>query len=286
MISFMAIQLLLNLALLMLAMLVLWRVAVHIRDVSFIDAVWAWGMVALAWVSVGQAGGLGNLSATALTLALLTSLWGGRLGTHLFQRWRRLGADPRYERILGGAMERNGWSFGTASLLIVFLLQGPLLWFVSLPAQAGILWGGLSLMAHTMPLTLLSFIGIALALFGIAFETIGDAQLEAFRADPANKGQVMDKGLWRYTRHPNYFGDACAWWGIWLVAASGGGAWGWPVGILTLPAPILLTWMLMKWSGAPILEKSLGKSKPGYADYIRRTSGFIPWPPAKTSDTL
>lgn len=281
MMTMLFVQLLLNLALLMVVMLVLWRVAVHIRDVSFIDAVWAWGMVGLVWVSVAQAGGLDRLSPHAIILALLTSLWGGRLGTHLLRRWRRLGADPRYERILGGAMERNGWSFATASLLIVFLLQGPLLWFVSLPAQAGILWGGLSLTANVLPLSTLAFVGVALALFGIAFETIGDAQLEAFRADPANKGQVMDKGLWRYTRHPNYFGDACAWWGIWLVTFASSDGWGWPVGWLTLPAPILLTWMLMKWSGAPILEKGLAKTRPGYADYVARTSGFIPWRPLK-----
>jgi steroid 5-alpha reductase family enzyme len=267
-------QALLSLAMLMLAMLVLWRFAVHIRDVSFIDAVWALGMVGLAWLSLWQAGGLERLSAHGLAITLLTSLWGLRLGIHLFQRWRRLGRDPRYERILGGAMERRGWSFSIASLLIVFLLQGPLLWFVSLPAQVGILAGGIDLAAHQAPLSGLSWFGIIIALFGIAFESIGDAQLEKFRADPANKGQVMDRGLWRYTRHPNYFGDACAWWGIWLVALAGSG-WGfWTIG-----SPMLLTWMLIRWSGAPILEKGLSKTRPGYADYIRRTSGFVPWPP-------
>jgi steroid 5-alpha reductase family enzyme len=270
------VQLVLNLVLLMAAMLALWRIAVHIRDVSFIDAVWALGMVALVWVSAAQAGGFARLSAHGLVILALTSLWGFRLGIHLFRRWRRLGRDPRYDRILGGAMERNGWSFGTASLLIVFLLQGPLLWFVSLPAQAGILQGGIDLAAHYAPLWWLSGIGSLLALTGIAFESIGDAQLERFRADPANRGQVMDKGLWRYTRHPNYFGDACAWWGIWLVAVAGGG-----YGAATIASPVLLTWMLMRWSGAPILEKGLQKSKPGYAEYIRRTSGFFPWPPAK-----
>lgn len=271
-------QLVLNLIILMLAMLVLWRIAAHIRDVSFIDAVWAWGMVALAWLSVWQAGGFALLSPHGWALAILTSLWGGRLGTHLFLRWRRLGPDPRYERIVGGAMERRGWSFATASLLIVFLLQGPLLWFVSLPAQVGTLQGSLSLIDHYAPLGALAWAGVTLSLTGIAFETIGDRQLDTFRADPANKGQVMDRGLWRYTRHPNYFGDACAWWGIWIVAAAGGlgdgnlGAW-------TIASPILLTWMLMKWSGAPILEKGLNKTRPGYADYIARTSGFVPWWP-------
>jgi steroid 5-alpha reductase family enzyme len=260
----------LNLALLMAALLLLWQVAVRIRDVSFIDAVWAYGMVGLALFTAARTG-FAALPPAGWALLALTALWGVRLGTHLLLRWRRLGRDPRYDRILGRAMEKNGWSFALASLLIVFLLQGPLLWFVSLPAQLGIMasanhsgGGGLGALAIA---------GVILALTGIAFETIGDAQLESFRKDPANKGQVMDQGLWRYTRHPNYFGDACAWWGIWLVAASVG------AGLYTIASPLLLTWMLMKWSGAPILEKGLAKSRPGYADYIARTSGFVPWPP-------
>lgn len=265
--------LLLNLAVLMVALLILWQVAVAIRDVSFIDAVWAYGMVGLAAFSAWQVwpgAGEGGITPHGRVLLILTALWGMRLGTHLILRWRRLGRDPRYERILGGAMERNGWSFAVASLLIVFLLQGPLLWFVSLPAQVGILGDG-----DSDPLGVLGWIGVAVALTGIAFETIGDAQLEAFRKDPASKGQVMDKGLWRYTRHPNYFGDATAWWGIWLVSAETGvGAW-------TIASPILITWMLMRWSGAPILEKGLNKTRPGYADYVARTSGFFPLPPKR-----
>jgi len=123
------------------------------------------------------------------------------------------------------------------------------------------------------PLGLLGLLGIALALAGILFETVGDAQLEAFRKNPANAGQVMDRGLWRYTRHPNYFGDALTWWGIYLVAAeSGTAAW-------TILSPLFLSWTLMKWSGAALLERGLKKSRPGYDAYIRRTSGFFPWPP-------
>jgi steroid 5-alpha reductase family enzyme len=264
----------LNLGAVMALMIFLWLFACRIRDVSFIDAFWAYGMVGVAWISAWQAwppgAGEGGVSPHGWALLILTSLWGLRLGTHLILRWRRLGPDPRYRRILGGAMERNGWNFPVASLLIVFLLQGPLLWFVSLPAQLGI-------MAHSdnAPLGWLGLAGAVVALAGIAFETVGDAQLEAFRKNPANAGQVMDRGLWRYTRHPNYFGDALTWWGIWLVAADAG------AGLYTLASPILLTWMLMKWSGAPILEKGLAKTKPGYADYIARTSGFVPMPPKR-----
>lgn len=266
----MILNLLLNLVVLMAALMLLWQLAVAIKDVSFIDVVWAYGMVGLALFSAWRVGGPDSLSATGWLLAGLTTLWGMRLGTHLLLRWRRLGRDPRYDRILGGAMEKNGWSFAFASLVIVFLLQGPLLWFVSLPAQVGIFASGGQGIAP------LAWLGAALALTGIAFETIGDAQLEAFRKNPATKGQVMDKGLWRYTRHPNYFGDACAWWGIWLVSASTG------AGLWTIASPILLTWMLNKWSGAPILEKGLKKTRPGYADYVARTSGFVPWPPRRS----
>ncbi len=268
----MAQHLLCSLALIMALMILLWGVAQLLRDVSFIDAVWAYGMVLLAWVAalVAWHGAGGSLPPVAMALLALTSLWGLRLGTHLLIRWRRSGPDPRYAKTLGRAMERRGWSFGLASLLIVFLMQGPLLWFVSLPAQVGILAA-----QPAAPIGGIGWVGIALALTGIAFESIGDLQLARFRRDPASAGQVMNKGLWRYTRHPNYFGDACCWWGIWLLAATtGAGAW-------TIASPLFLTFTLMRWSGAPILEGRLLRSRPGYADYVARTSGFIPWPPRR-----
>jgi steroid 5-alpha reductase family enzyme len=146
-------------------------------------------------------------------------------------------------------------------------MQGPLLWTVSLPAQVGLLSdaGG--------PIGGIGAIGIALAVIGISFESLGDLQLEAFRRNPASHGKVLDTGLWRYTRHPNYFGDACAWWGIWLVAISGG------AGLWTAVGPLFLTFTLVKWSGAALLEKGLKKTRPEYAEYIAKTSSFIPWPP-------
>jgi steroid 5-alpha reductase family enzyme len=247
---------------------VLWRVAVRIGDVSFIDAVWAYGMVVLGWMAFFWRGD--TLGLHGAVISLLTSLWGFRLGTHLLLRWNRNGKDPRYEKILGGAMARNNWSFSTASLLIVFLLQGPLLFIVALPAQVGILSD-----LGTNSLGPLAQAGVMAAITGILFETMGDWQLDQFRKDPANKGKVMDQGLWRYTRHPNYFGDALTWWGIWMVASETG------YGLWTVVCPLLLTWMLTSWSGKPILEKALGKTRPGYADYVARTSSFFPWPPKK-----
>ncbi len=256
--------LLINFLALSASFVVLWLISIRLRDVSFVDGYWALGMVFMAMLSFIQTDG----SPPRKRLLIgLTSLWGLRLALHLFTRWRKEGVDPRYARILGGLMEKKGWSFGKAALIQVFLLQAPLLFFVCLPAQVG------QVASEPSHLGTLAWIGTALALIGIAFETIGDWQLRQFRKNPDSKGKVLDTGLWRYTRHPNYFGDCCTWWGIWLVAAeTGPGRW-------TIFGPLLLTFLLMKWSGVPLLEHSLKKRRPGYEDYIRRTSSFFPLPP-------
>ena len=248
--------------------LLLWGIATLIRDVSFIDAFWAFGMVLLAWGSALQVGVEG---VHAQLLLGLVTLWGLRLGVHLFLRWRAHGEDPRYAKILGGVMKQRGWSWPVAALVMVFLMQAPLLFITCLPAQLGI-WASAT-EAH--PLGPLAWAGAAIALAGIAFESIGDAQLNAFRRDPANKGRVLDTGLWRYTRHPNYFGDALTWWGIWLIAADIG-LWAAAASVI---GPVFLTFTLTRWSGKALLEKGLHKTRPGYADYVQRTSGFFPWPP-------
>lgn len=258
----------LNFAGLIAVILILWGIAVAIRDVSFIDAFWAFGMVLLAWGSALQVG-VGGVHAQLL-LGLVT-LWGLRLGVHLFLRWRAHGEDPRYAKILGGVMKQRGWNWPVAALVMVFLMQAPLLFITCLPAQLGV-WASAT-EAH--PLGPLAWAGAAIALAGIAFESIGDAQLNAFRRNPANKGRVLDTGLWRYTRHPNYFGDALTWWGLWLVAAD----MGCDIALATVIGPIFLSFTLTRWSGKALLERGLHKSRPDYADYVQRTSGFLPWPP-------
>ncbi|MGB5724281.1 MAG: DUF1295 domain-containing protein [Parasphingorhabdus sp.] len=257
----------LNFALLVGIMIILWLISIRIRDVSFIDAFWAYGMAIMASASFVQVESPGPL---AYIIWMLTALWGIRLGTHLFLRWRKEGVDPRYEKIMGHAMEKQGMGFAKAALLKAWAMQIPLLFIVCLPAQLGILLAGADAAGPV------AIIGAVIAVIGIAFETIGDMQLKAFRSNPANKGKVLDTGLWRYTRHPNYFGDFCAWWGIWLVASQAG----WPVSIAAV-GPLFLSFTLMKWSGAPLLEKSLKKNRPDYVDYIERTSGFFPMPPKK-----
>lgn len=253
-----------NAGLLAAIMLALWAISVRIRDVSFVDAFWPFGMVLLALSTWLQADG--PICRTTLIL-LLTTLWGLRLTNHLFLRWREQGEDARYTKIIARTAEKRGWSFATISLVQVFLLQGILLYIVCLPAQLG--------QIDTLPRSLgwLAVIGSVVAFIGILFETIGDQQLLLFRADPANKGKVLDTGLWRYTRHPNYFGDACTWWGIWLIAAET------TLGLWSVIGPITITFLLTRLSGVPMLERGLKKSRPGYEDYVRRTSSFFPWPP-------
>jgi len=242
-------------------------VAARIGDVSFIDAVWGLGMAAVAVLSWLQ---LDTPGARAGLIAAMAVIWGTRLGLHLFRRWRKAGEDPRYARMLGKARERGRYGAAAAR---IFAVQAVLLWLTCLPAQLGILASTAPAAAGTLAWT-----GFALWLVGIVFETVGDAQLARFRADPASAGKVLDTGLWRYTRHPNYFGDACAWWGIWLASMEAG----WPVAIVGALGPVFLTFTLTRWSGKPLLEKGLVRTRPGYAEYVRRTSGFIPWPPKQT----
>lgn len=254
--------LLANFALIMLCMVVLWLISIPLNDVSFVDSFWAVGFIIVAGVSYLMTGGGTDRRQLLLTI---TAIWGTRLGAFLFFRWRREGPDRRYVALLGKA----SGGVHLASLTKVFLVQGPILWLVSLPVQLG--------QVSVAPAVLgpMAWCGVTLAVTGVLFETIGDHQLAGFKSNPANAGKVLDRGLWRYTRHPNYFGDACVWWGLYLIAAeTGPGAW-------SFPGPLLMTWLLLKWSGVALLERRLQRSREGYPEYMQRTSAFLPWPPAK-----
>lgn len=246
--------------------LILWVIALQIGDVSFVDSYWGGGMALLAlisWLRLDQPGPLATM------IMAMAVIWGLRLALHIFLRWRREGEDKRYALIL--KKDREAGRFASAALVKVFLFQSFLLFIVSSPAQYGILTAGsLQLISG------LAIIGFILWLIGMIFEILGDRQLAKFRADPTNAGKVLDTGLWRYTRHPNYFGDACVWWGIWIAAASAG----WWVAAVTVIGPIFLTFTLTKWSGAPLLEGGMTRTRgPAYEAYKARTSGFVPWPP-------
>jgi steroid 5-alpha reductase family enzyme len=241
---------------------VLWLVALRIRDVSFVDAWWALGMVVLAWSSFFATGAP---SGRKLLLVVLCSLWGLRLGIYLLWRWRRNGPDRRYQTMLGKAQSERGMSFGRGALQLVFALLAPLQFVVALPVQLG--------QAGDGALGPLAYAGGALAVLGILFESVGDWQLVRFKADPENRERVLDSGLWRFTRHPNYFGDCCVWWGLYLIAAGSG------IGLWSLPGPVLLTILLTRWSGMPTIEGRMRRKKPDYESYVRRTPAFVPWLP-------
>ena len=256
-----------NFAILVALFVTLWLICLKTRDVTPVDSVWALGMVVMAVSTYLLSAGHPDRK---LLLLALCAAWGLRLGGYMLWRWRDHGTDRRYAALLGKAQEKRGWSFARASGQLVFATQAPLLFIVCLPVQLG---------QYDMvpPLGTLAWVGAGVSLFGTLFETIGDLQLVRFKRNPDNAGKVMDRGLWRYTRHPNYFGDACAWWGIYLVAAETS------VGVWSFIGPALLTWTLMKWSGAPTIEGKMTRTKPGYAEYIARTSGFVPWFPRRTA---
>jgi steroid 5-alpha reductase family enzyme len=240
-------------------MVATWLVSVARRDASIVDIVWGLGFVVVAWAVLATTDG--NRT-RRIVLVAMTTIWGLRLASHLFVRNRGKGEDHRYQAM----RRRHGERFAVVSLYLVFGLQGLLMWIVSLPVQLG--------QAREAPdVGVIAGIGIAVWALGMYFEAVGDWQLTRFKGDPANAGKVMDRGLWRYTRHPNYFGDACVWWGIALVAAETG------IGAIGLVGAVVMTVLLRRVSGVTLLERSLVKHRPGYADYVVRTSPFLPRPP-------
>ncbi len=247
-----------NLTFLDLALFALWGVSVRIRNSSIIDIFWGIGFVLVAWVSLGLSG---NWQLKPILLALMVTLWGVRLAGYL--AWRNVGKpeDYRYATM----RERHGRRFALMSLLTVFGLQGILTLIISLPIQVGI--------GRGIYLNALSYLGIAIWLSGLTFEALGDYQLARFKADSANRGRVMNQGLWRYTRHPNYFGDFLVWWGLFLVAAEPT-SWWW-----TMIGPLLMSFLLIRVSGVRLLENSLRTRIAGYEEYVQMTSAFVPLPP-------
>ena len=252
---------LIGLATVLTALTVVWTISVRLRDASIADICWGLGFVLLAWLYC-------FLSPAALTprswlVAALITLWGARLSRHIFRRNHGEGEDPRYRAMRAS----HGRAFWWRSLFTVFWLQGAILWFVALPLLIAV--------RATQPAALTAVDGLGILLFsvGFAFEVVGDYQLARFRAESSNRGTVLDHGLWRYTRHPNYFGDATMWWGMYAMAAAT------PHGWLTVLSPSLMTWLLMRVSGVTLLENGLKASKPGYREYIARTPAFSPWFP-------
>jgi steroid 5-alpha reductase family enzyme len=236
-----------------------WVVSLTITDVSIVDPVWGLGFVVVAWVARVVADGHG-VPLRQNVLVALTTVWGLRLFVHLVVRHRGAGEDFRYQRM----RRRHGDAFRFTSLYRVFAFQGVMMFVVSMPVQVG------QVPDHPSGLGLLGYAGVVVWAVGLGFEAVGDWQLTRFRRDPTTAGTVLDTGLWRYTRHPNYFGDACVWWGLFLIAAATG------VGALTVLSPVVMTVLLMRVSGVPMLEHSLRRRRAGYDDYIARTRAFVP----------
>ncbi len=234
-----------------------WLVSLIKDDVSIVDSVWSLMFLIVAGTYLATAQNTGPRE--LLVLGLVT-VWALRLSIYI--TWRNHGKpeDHRYQEIRAN----NNPGFRYKSFYIVFGLQGLLAWIIATPLAVAI--------SGTTPLGILDFAGVAVWLTGFIFESVGDWQLARFKSDPANRGKVLDSGLWAYTRHPNYFGDFAVWWGYYLIALSAGGAW-------TIFAPLLMSALLLKVSGVALLEKDIAERRPAYADYIRRTNTFFPGPP-------
>ena len=241
-----------------------WLASVVRRDVSLVDRTWS---VFIASAAIVYALLLPAPGDRSLWMLLLVVAWAARLAVFITRRNWGHGEDRRYQEIRA----RNQPNFAFKSLYLVLALQAVLAWTVSAPFFAGMS----DSLTNARPMGWLDAIGIAVTAFGIVFEAIGDAQMAIFKKDPKNKGQVMDRGVWRYTRHPNYFGETCVWWGFWLMALGGAG---WD-GVWSVVSPLLMTVLLLKVSGVSLLEKDIGERRPAYRDYIARTNAFVPgWP--------
>jgi len=243
-------------------MVILWAASLALRNASIIDIFWGVGFVAAAWVYFALTPT--GFSGRKILVCALVSLWGLRLSFYIL--WRNWGKpeDFRYHKWRDDAGKKWWW----LSFFQVFLLQGVLLWVISAPLLAA------QSAAAPAYFTGLDCLAALVWLAGFFFEAAGDWQMARFKADPANRGKVLSAGLWRYTRHPNYFGDAVQWWAFFTLAAAAGAYW-------TVFSPLLMTILLLRVSGVSLLEQTLKETRPGYKEYIEATSGFIPWRPKK-----
>lgn len=242
-----------------------WLASIPLRDASLADRIWSALVAAPAAFYVLRSGA----DARSGVMLAIILVWALRLGLYLSLRNWGHGEDRRYRAM----RERHQPGFALKSLWLVFLLQALIGWVVGWPMLA-------ALPPASQAWTAWDTLGALVAVAGLLTETVADAQLARFRRDPVQRGQVMDRGLWRYSRHPNYFGEACLWWGLGLMGLAGGGwerAW-------CLLSPLMMTLLLLRVSGVTLLEQDIGERRPAYRDYVTRTSAFIPWPPRRGAD--
>lgn len=252
-----------NLVLLLGIMSFMWIVSLRQRDPSVVDIAWPFGFAILAMASAHRQGW--DIVAAHYVIIAMVLAWSLRLAFHLFERWSRQGPDRRYDGLLARAVGPKP----LFTLVAIFWFQALALWLVALPIQE-------VMQDPYPPFGIAGAAGLLLFLAGFTMEVVADRQLARFKEDPAHEKSVLDTGLWRYSRHPNYFGEICIHWGFWLFAiADNTGGW-------TAIGPAFLTFTLVKWTGVPMVEKHLAETRPGYADYAARTSMLVPWPPGKS----
>jgi steroid 5-alpha reductase family enzyme len=251
-----------SLLVILILMTALWLVSLYLQNASIADIFWGLGFVVIAWLTFFRTDGY---IVRKLIICLLVTIWGLRLSIYIARRNFGQGEDRRYR----AWRAEHGKNFWWVSFFTVFGIQGTLLWLISLTTQAG------QLARVPDRITWLDLLGLLVWLVGFFFEAVGDRQLSRFRSDPQNRGRVMQAGLWRYTRHPNYFGETLIWWGLFLVTLST------PMGIWTIISPLTITFLLLKVSGVTLLEKTIVETRPEYRDYMERTSAFFPRPPKK-----
>jgi steroid 5-alpha reductase family enzyme len=236
-----------------------WFVSLVRGNVTHVDSMWSLFFMIAAFTCASVTS---DISLRAQIVLILVSVWALRLCVHL--TWRNWGPheDHRYVQI----RQNNQPHFWLKSLYVIFGLQAVLAWIVALS-----LFGAID---SVLPLNLTDYFGILLIIVGFVWESIGDWQLTRFKANPSNKGKVLNTGLWRFSRHPNYFGECCIWWGFYLIAVAAGAWW-------ALLSPILMTLLLLKVSGVSLLESTITERRPAYVDYIKQTNAFLPWLPKK-----
>jgi steroid 5-alpha reductase family enzyme len=240
---------------LMLAVLA-WAIATARGNVGLVDIFWSlFLLVAAGWHFMDT----NPRGPRATFVLILVSIWALRLAIYLAARNWHAPEDHRYQVIRA----RNQPGFAWKSFYLVFLLQALLAFIVSAPLYVA--------MQTSAPLNPMDALGALLVVAGFMIEAMADAQLSAFRTVPINRGRVLDTGLWRYSRHPNYFGEFCVWWGFGLIAAASSAWW-------TLASPLLMSVLLLRVSGVSLLEKDIGNRRPAYSAYVARTNAFFPGP--------
>jgi steroid 5-alpha reductase family enzyme len=251
-----------NICAIMLLMLTGWLISLAVKNAALADRIWGLGFILVAWVTFIQ---VGHDAAKTMMIPALTTIWGLRLFIHISWRSRGKGEDPRY----GAMRKKHGKAFWIISLFKVFIVQGLFMWTISFVVQYG------QAARYDAAINAFDIAGMLIWTVGLFFESVSDWQLARFISNHENRGKIMNRGLWKYSRHPNYFGESCIWWGMFIIVLQA------PGGIVTIISPLLITYTLLRVSGVTLMERTIFGDNPDYKKYVESTSSFIPWLPKK-----